>query len=1001
MALLAVNAGLALDSKRTMSQYVVERWGPDQGFSRGPVYSIGQSADGYLVVATSNGLLRFDGLTFQQIRSADVNPLLNRVVSLVTDARGVLWLRLSAVGLTLLQYDRGTFRNVMADLPRIFAVDAIARSPDGAALCLLNDSVGSSVGGRSAPTDIVPCDKLSKGVVPSIGFPQSAVLALAQTSNGDFWLGTTDEGLFRVHNGRAESVNEGLPDLKVNALAPAANGELWVGTDAGVVRWNGTKLTTAGVPDSLRRGQVLAMLVDRDSNLWFGTDSQGLLRLNVDGVSAVAGPDSLTSTAITMIFEDREGNLWAGGETGLMRVRDTPFVTYSRPEGLSSAGGSPVFVDSAGRTWFAPVSGGLTWFRGAERGHVSSDHIDRDLVYSIAGRNDDLWIGRQRGGLTHLRAKETSFRAVTYAQADGLAESSVYSVFQSRDGTVWAGTLTGGATRLTGGRLVTYSTANGLISNTVNSIIESPDGAVWFATPAGLSRLSRDRWQSFTTSEGLPSNEAACFLVDSAGVLWVGTAAGLAFRTSSGFKTPGDVPESLREPILGMAEDHFGSLWVATTNHILSVNRIRLQRSVLAEGDIREYGLADGLRGMEGVKRDRSVLEDSSGRIWFSTNRAIAVVDPARLANNTAPAIANVQAVWVDGKAITMRDGAHIPGHTQRITFDYVGLGLSAPERVRFRYMLEGFDQNWGARVGTRQVSYTNLPPASYRFRVEAANPDGLWSTQAGTFAFQVDPLFWQTWWFRSSLLAGCAFTAFFLHYLRVTRLARQLSLRFDERVSERMRLARDLHDTLLQSFQGLTLNLQAINDLLPEGKAKDQLEHSLERADQAIVEGRNAVHDLRASATATNDLAQAVRAIGEELATQESAAFHLVVEGATRELHPIIRDEVYRVAREALRNAFSHARADHIEVEITYGDQVFRVRIRDDGMGIPPEVLEEGRYGHYGLPGMRERTTQIGGKLEIWSGSKAGTEIQLSVTAAIAYGNSPHPPLFRRFREK
>jgi signal transduction histidine kinase/ligand-binding sensor domain-containing protein len=983
-----------------MSQYVMEKWGVERGFSRGPVYAIGQSGDGYLVIAKLNGLLRFDGFSFAEMHSEDVEPLLSRIVGLVTDAQGALWLRLSDSGSTLLRYQNGAFRNVVTDLTTILAVDAITRGRDGAALCLVNYQVAASVGGRSAAGGIVPCGRMTQVPAPSKGFPQSAVLALAQTSNGDFWLGTTDEGLFRVHNGQAEKVNEGLPDLKVNALAPdpgkqRANGELWVATDAGVVRWDGAKLTRTGIPDSLRGVQVLAMLADRDSNIWLGTNSRGLLRLNARGVSSLAAPES---GAITAIFEDREGSVWAGGGAGLMRLRDSPFIAYSQPEGLPPGGDSPVFVDSSGRTWFAPASGGLMWFQDEQRGHVSGDGIDRDLVYSIAGRNDDLWIGRQRGGLTHLRRGAAP---VTYTQANGLAQNSVYSVYEARDGTVWAGTLTAGVSRVAGGRITTYSAANGLISNTVNSMIEGPDGAMWFATPAGLSVLVRDRWQSFTRSNGLPSDEANCLLLDSGGVLWVGTAAGLAFRTSSGFQAPVGAHGSLLEPILGMAEDRFGWLWVATANHVLRLNRSRLRQGAMTEGDVREYGLEDGLRGVEGVRRDRSVVEDSSGRIWFSLNREIAVVDPARLENNTTPAIANIEAVWVDGKPVSMQDGAHVSGHAQRITFDYVGLGLSTPERVRFRYMLEGFDRNWGERVGTRQASYTNLPPGPYRFRVAAANPDGAWSANDASFAFRVDTLFWQTWWFQASLLAGSIIIVLNLHHRRVARVAQQLNARFEERANERTRIARDLHDTLLQSFHGLMLRLQVVNKLLPEGKAKEELEKTMERADQAIAEGRSAVYDLRSSATVTNDLSEALDAVGKELSADNDAAFSLVVEGAPRDLHPIIRDEIYRISREALSNAFRHARARQIETEISYGERVFRLRIRDDGKGIPPGILERGQPGHYGLPGIRERARQVGAELTIWSRAGTGTEIELSLAGSIAYGTPPDRSLFRLFQRK
>jgi signal transduction histidine kinase len=232
-------------------------------------------------------------------------------------------------------------------------------------------------------------------------------------------------------------------------------------------------------------------------------------------------------------------------------------------------------------------------------------------------------------------------------------------------------------------------------------------------------------------------------------------------------------------------------------------------------------------------------------------------------------------------------------------------------------------------------------------------------------------------------------------------RLSHEFNVRLEERVTERTRIARELHDTLLQSFQGLMLRLQVVDYLLPEGEAKNQLEQTLERADQAIAEGRTAVYDLRSSTTTTNDLAEAVKALGEELITPGSAAFQLEVVGAPRELHPIIRDEIYRIAREALRNAFSHSEAHHIETEITYEQRALRLRVRDDGKGIPPDVLEEGRRGHYGLCGMRERARQIDGKLNVWSRPGAGAEIELNIAGSIAYRTPPGPPLFRLFRRR
>jgi signal transduction histidine kinase len=266
---------------------------------------------------------------------------------------------------------------------------------------------------------------------------------------------------------------------------------------------------------------------------------------------------------------------------------------------------------------------------------------------------------------------------------------------------------------------------------------------------------------------------------------------------------------------------------------------------------------------------------------------------------------------------------------------------------------------------------------------------------------FYILPAYYQTVWFRLACAAAVLLLLWAAYQLRVQQLKRRMAVGLEARVNERTRIARDLHDTLLQSFQGLMLRLQLVEDLLPEGKAKNQLEQTLQRADQAIAEGRRAVYELRSSTATSTDLAQAVRSLGEEFATENSAAFHLVVEGAARGLNPIIRDELCLITREALRNAFSHARAHHIEAEITYGERAFRLRVRDDGEGIPTQILEEGRPGHYGLSGMRERAKQVGGKLDFWSRAGAGTEIELSIPGSIAYRTSAARPLFSLFGRK
>jgi two-component sensor histidine kinase len=377
-------------------------------------------------------------------------------------------------------------------------------------------------------------------------------------------------------------------------------------------------------------------------------------------------------------------------------------------------------------------------------------------------------------------------------------------------------------------------------------------------------------------------------------------------------------------------------------------------------------------------------------------NRGISVVNAARALASTAPAIVHIDGLSADGNPVELQQPVRVPPGGHRITFSYTGLSLSAPERVRFRYKLDGFDKNWSEPVSTREAVYTNLSARSYRFRVIASNSDGLWNSGESTLPFQIRPMFWQTWWFRiGSVLFLLLATLLFLQ-LRTVRLTRRMNVRFEERLAERTRIARELHDSLLQGFQGLMFRLQAVRDLLPErpADAVEALDAALDRADQVVAEGRGTVEDLRHSPVVNQDIAQALGALGQELAPTQTndgtPLFRVLVEGKPRDLDPILRDEIYRIAREALRNAFRHAKAHIIEAEITYGESQFSLRVRDDGHGIDPGIFRQGRRaGHWGLPGMRERANELGGHLEVWSQYGAGTEVVLTVPASLAYGAS------------
>jgi ligand-binding sensor domain-containing protein/signal transduction histidine kinase len=993
----------AIDPHRTMSQYLHDSWGTEKGFPGGSISAIAQTQDGYLWIGTDKGLVRFDGLNFRQFEQA--NPAsfsIGPVKRLLADGKGNLWILLR--GTKLLRYHDGTFELSRGEAEN--GITAIGRETAGGVL-LSSVAMGTLTynGNRfltvspaapfadsaSLPQGETPDQRSTRqswtaGVMPDrLAAPTSAVISIAATGDGKIWLGTEDKGLFYLQGGRVFPAVKGLPDMKVNCILPLEKSELWIGTSKGVLRWNESELTRAGVPSALLHVEVLSMIRDRDSNMWVGT-TRGLLRFNAKGVSSLSAP--ATGEAVTALVEDREGNIWIGGVRGLERLRDSAFVTYAIP-GLRSQSMGALYVDGDDHTWVAPIEGGLRWLKAGEGGTVTADGITHDIVYSIAGSGrEDLWIGRQRGGLTHLRYHQGGFTAETYTEANGLAQNSVYAVYESRDGTVWAGTLSGGVSEFRNGHFATYTTANGLASNTVSSIAEGADGTMWFGTPNGLSGLSKNGWRSYSVGNGLFSEAVNCLLRDSAGVLWIGTGEGLALLKAGNIQVPRRVPTSLREPILGLAEGQNGELWVATASHVLQVKRNGLIGDSVSETDVREFGVEDGLQTTEGVKRFRSVVTDSQGRIWFSTSRGLAMVNPARATVNSVPALVHIEAVSADGSPLDLRSPIRVPAAKQRTTFRYVGLSLGNSERVRYRYRLDGFDHGWSEAVTNREATYGNLTAGSYTFRVMASNSEGMWNGAEAAVGLKVEPTVWQTWWFRLTCVLCAGLATLLVYRVRMHRLTQLLNVRFEERLSERTRIAQELHDTFLQGLLSVSMQLQVAMDQLPDkSPARTTMNRIMQLMAPLIEEGRNTIRGLRSSIENPDDLINSFSRIPHEL-DKQGVDFRVVVEGLSLPLRYAIRDEIYCIGREALVNAFEHSGARNIELHLEYAPNELRILVRDNGRGIDPEILESGRT--WGLSGMRERAEKMGGKLRVLTRIGGGTEVELRVPRDIAFGSRP-----------
>jgi signal transduction histidine kinase/ligand-binding sensor domain-containing protein len=1003
-ALLAVLCGAAslcgLDSRRPLAEIPHDQWGPEQGFSWGAVHAITQTEDGYLWIGTDHGLVRFDGASFRLLDAKRAPALPSgRVLGLLADHKNNLWIRFSTEG--LFRYRNGRIVDMVAGQEDRL-IEMMYRRGDGTPIF---QSTWTSVYMYAPGTDKLT--RLGVHIRPVVTAP-------AETSDGTLWLGTRDDGLLYFRSPQEGIQRTSFRSGRINCLAPAGGRELWIGMDDGVALWDGVRVSKQRVPSAIRGVQALSMMRDRDGNLWIGT-SKGLLRV-ADGVVSDLDSQGQSPQSVDVLFEDREGGIWFGGSQGLQRLRENPFVTYSEipPSENVAEDDGPLWADAAGRIWFAPSTGGLYWRRGYTVRHIENKSLDQDVVYSITGGPKEVWVGRQNGGLTRLEIDDPRSEQ-TYTARNWLAGVSVYCVHRSRDGAVWAGTIGSGVRRFKEGRFETFTAANGLASNSVTALEEGRDGTMWFATTGGLSAFLHGRWRTYNSSNGLTPGDIIS-LADDGPVLWIGTSNGLAMLRDDRIVALNDGPDVLHEAILGIVvapahENYPASVWIATGQRVLRVDRELLLSGKVDSGEVRVFDAADGLRGRENLKCYRSVITDHLGTIWFSTDRGVAAVNPAALARRSLPPIVHIQTVTADERALSDKDEVdvggiiRVPSAPHRVAFGYIGLGLADPAGVLFRYRLDGYDTSWSNPTPSRESAYTNLGPGAYRFRVMARNPAGAWSSIEAAAPIYIAPLFWQTWWFLGAGLFALGAAAIGFYRLRTYQLTTRLNLRFEERVGERTRIARELHDTLLQSFQGSVFEFQAARKLLshrPEEVAR-ALDQAIASAKTAMSEGRDAIHELRTVSTIREDLVKLLTAAAQECSDAQvpddkSVAFRVTVEGRPQALSPVVQDELYRIGRELLRNAFRHARAKQIEVEIRYSAEAFRLRVRDDGIGIDPKVLETGaRGGHWGLPGVRERARLIGADFGLWSEIEAGAEVQITVPASLAYRKARGFRLFQK----
>lgn len=984
----------ALDAGRTLRQLHHTAWRAGDG-APSQISALAQTEDGYLWIGSARGLFRFDGVRFEPYQPPPGVGLPSyNIYALMATPDGGLWVSFRPSGLGFLKDGRLTVFTRPEELPRS-QVYCFARDLDGRVWAGTHDGLATLEGSRWQP------------VGGERGFAPRRVRSLFVDRAGTLWVATDETVLFLPRGAEAFRPTGMSLAGAAPRMAQAADGRVWV-TETSRARPVGVAGSDPEAAGAELRFAAQELLFDRGGSLWL-THPDGVRRVRSPerlgggqvgpgdaAVESFGEGDGLSGDLANNLLEDREGNVWVSTAKGLDRFRHSHLVPLSLPPGhqrltLLAGDDGEVWAGSAADRPLLRVRGAEVFVEGAVR-QTSS-------VYRAPG--GDVWWGAS-GGVWRRRGGRFDF----FPQPAWAARDWVWEVFGSTDdGGLWVGLGDFGLVHFKGGRWTGRARPAGLPERVPSASYHDPSGRVWLGyTDDRVYVLEGGQARGFSRADGLEVGRIR--VIRGRGPhLWFGGELGLALFRDGRFRTVRAAGGEPFHTVTGIVETADGSLWLNEMGGVVHVPPGEVRRAVEDAGHavaFRRFDFLDGLRGAAQMNWTSSTaVEGGDGRLWFATDNGLVWIDPARMAKNEVPPPVSIRSISAGAESHAAPAEVEFGPGTKGVQIDYTAASLSIPERVRFRYRLEGVDAGWQEAGARRQAFYTNLGPGSYRFRVIACNDEGVWNEEGASLAFRIAPAFYQTYWFLLLCAAAAGCLGWVAYGWRLRLMTGRLDLQYRERLAERTRIAQDLHDTLLQGFFSASMQLHvADNQLPPDSPAKPHVGRVLDLMGRVIEEARDTVRGLRSGGLGPLDLGAAFSRVRQEMPLQDHTAFNASVVGRPRLLHPVIRDEVYFIGREALVNAFRHARAASVEVKVEYADHHLRVLVRDDGLGIAPEVLRSGREGHWGLSGMRERAERIGARLRVRSRAGAGTEVELSVPGHAAFVKEPaarRPGLLKR----
>ncbi len=955
-----------LNPSKTLTQYAHRIWGQEEGLFQPTIYSILQTRDGFLWLGTQDTLIRFDGVSFREFEFHEKAVLHGSLIrTLLQDREGNLWVGTLNNGLAKISAS-GEFRFFgSAAGMEGKSITHLSEDRNGAMWVSTEEGLGRIIEGEHAG------DEHARMFTQNEGLPSNQVRASCEAANGmrwiagrDFPLGTWDGSHFLVMK------DKNLLGKNVTALECSGNGSVWAGTDEGAVQiHNGhTRLFTThdGLPDN-----AVSFLIEGPAHgIWIGTND-GVTRYDGERFSAYRVRDGLSHSLVLCLAFDREGSLWAGTKNGLDQLADSAVTPFTTNEGLSSNETSALVDDHEGQLWIGTLGHGLNVFNGHDFKIITlHDGLSNDHVLSLAVDNSgDVWAGTA-DGVTRLRSGKV---IGTYLHTG----TEVRAIYVDTEGDIWAGTNLG-VNRWNGSKFVAVS----LPSGPGNGVVAlSGATTVRLFVSNETSQLNFLEGGAFNTYE-LPAGTrpVVCYLIDHQHhTVWMGTLGSSLLRWQNGKIARVRVRDGLYDNrIYSILKDDRGNLWMASSKGIFRIGEQELndfadgkRSSVLSipfsTGQLR-FECRSGVQPAACKTRD--------GRLWFSTTTGLVVIDPNHLESSDVPPPVRITALIVDGQRVELNTGIRIQPGEKNLEIRYAGLSFVSPEKVTFQYILDGFSRTWTDAGSRREAFFTNLPPGQFHFKVRARSAAGLWTRQAASLELIVEPRLYQRWWFFPALFLLLAAVVAAGYRTRVQRLKGQFALI----TAERTRIARELHDTLLQGLSGVTMQLHALWLGMAAGSREKRLLGAIiQDAGQYSAEARQSLWGLRSSDSDAQLFSDRLAELARSVVSTTPVSLVLDIQPLSIDDRPEAEFQLLRIAKEALSNALKHADASQLRVSLSLQGKELHMTIEDDGKGFASEA-EYHKIGHFGLMGMKERAAEIGAVLDVESSAR-GTLISIQLS--------------------